>query len=303
MLIDTHCHVHFNAYKDDMNQVISRTLQKGVFMITVGTQRDTSQNGLQVAQKHEGLWASVGLHPNHLTRQTFWDDDELPSEQQATDLIRTRAEVFDSAYYAELAKHPKCVAIGECGLDYYRIPESSHLEDVKKIQEDTLRAQFDLATEVNLPVIIHCRDAHEPQAEIIKEYLAVGQLTRRGVIHCFTGTGEEAQRYMDMGFYISFTGILTFPPRKEEGEKDGLSNIQRVARDVPLDRMLVETDAPYLTPIPYRGKRNEPWYVKFVAEKIAELKGISVEKVEQQTTENARSLFRLDFPVKKNDDL
>ncbi len=295
MLFDTHCHVHFHAYKDDMDEVIQRTRENGVFMITVGTQRDTSRNGLLVAEKYEGLWASVGLHPNHLTKQEFWDDDELPPEEQANGLIRTRAEVFDPGYYAELAKHPKCVAIGECGLDYYRIPEGVEVEEVKEVQEAAVRAQFDLATQANLPVIIHCRDAHDPQARIIKEYLDAGKLARRGVIHCFTGTREEAQRYIDMGFYVSFTGIITFPPRKGEGDEDGLSPLQRVVRDLPLDRLLVETDAPYLTPIPYRGKRNEPWYVKFVAEKVAELKSVSVDEVEEQTTKNAKRLFNLSF--------
>ncbi|MEK7614840.1 MAG: TatD family hydrolase, partial [Patescibacteria group bacterium] len=161
MLIDTHCHVHFNAYKEDMDDVIKRTLAKGVFMITVGTQADTSKNGLEVAERYDGLWASVGLHPNHLTQQEFWDDDELPPEDQATPKIKTREEKFDLEYYRSLVSHPKCVAIGECGFDYYRIPESVDLNDVKRRQEEALRLQFDLATEADLPVIIHCRDAHK----------------------------------------------------------------------------------------------------------------------------------------------
>ncbi|MBI5370197.1 TatD family hydrolase [Candidatus Uhrbacteria bacterium] len=291
MLIDTHCHVHFNAYKDDMDAVIRRTLDKGVFMITVGTQRDTSANGLKVAELYDGLWASVGLHPNHLTRQEFWDDDELPPQAQATPLIKTRAEVFDPAYYLKLAQHPKCVAIGECGLDYYRIPEGVDREDVKRVQEAAVRGQFDVATQANLPVIVHCRDAHATQADLIEEFVKEGKLARRGVVHCFTGTIEEAQRYLNLGFYISFTGIITFPARKGEADGDGLSALHRVVREMPLERMLIETDAPYLTPIPHRGERNEPWYVEFVAQKVAELKGISFDKVAEQTTENARKLF------------
>lgn len=293
MLIDTHCHVHFNAYKDDMNEVIERTLAKGVFMITVGTQKDTSRYGLEVASLHEGLWASVGLHPNHLTKQEFWDDDELPPQQQATGIIKTRAEVFDSEVYRELAKHPKCVAIGECGFDYYRIPDGADVEEVKRAQAYALRGQFDLATEMHLPVLIHCRDAHDPQAALIKEYVDAGKLKRRGVIHCFTGSMEEAQRYIDLGFFISFTGIITFPARKGEVDADGLSPLQCVVRDVPLEWMLVETDAPYLTPISFRGKRNEPWYVEFVAAKVAELKGTSLQEVVEQTTENAKKLFKI----------
>ena len=293
MLIDTHCHVHFNAYKEDMDDVIKRTLAKGVFMITVGTQADTSKNGLEVAERYDGLWASVGLHPNHLTQQEFWDDDELPPEDQATPKIKTREEKFDLEYYRSLASHPKCVAIGECGFDYYRIPESVDLNEVKRRQEEALRLQFDLATEANLPVIIHCRDAHKDQADLIEEYIKAGKLSRRGVVHCFTATLEDAQRYIDLGFYISFTGILTFPARKNEANVEGLSPLQAVAKALPLEKILIETDSPYLTPLPFRGTRNEPWYVEFVAKKIAEVKGISFEEVAQATTKNAKDLFRI----------
>ncbi len=284
MLYDTHCHVHFNAYKGDMDEVIARTLGKSVFMITVGTQKDTSHYGLEVAARYDGLWASVGLHPNHLIRQEFVDDLEL---------IRTREETFDPDHYRELARHPKCVAIGECGFDYYRIPDGVDVEEVKRVQEAAVRGQFDVATDAELPVIVHCRDAHEIQASVIREYVNAGKLARRGVVHCFTGTIEEAQRYIDLGLYISFTGIITFPPRGGEADEDGLSPIHRIVRDVPLDRLLIETDAPYLTPIPFRGKRNEPWYVQFVAEKVAELKGVSVEEVAEQTTQNAKKLFSI----------
>ncbi len=291
MLIDTHCHIHFNAYKQDMDDVIKRTLAKGVFMITVGTQKDTSKNGLEVANRYEGLWASIGLHPNHLTPQEFWDDDELPPEAQVTPKIKTRGERFDFAYYRELTQHPKCVAIGECGLDYYRIPESLDLNEVKRFQEEAVRLQFDLATEANLPVIIHCRDAHKEQADLIEEYVKAGKLGRRGVVHCFTATLEDAQRYIDLGFSISFTGILTFPPRKNEATAEGLSPLQAVAKALPLEKILVETDAPYLTPLPFRGTRNEPWYVEYVARKIAELKGVSFEEIADATTRNTKELF------------
>jgi len=307
-MIDTHCHVHFNAYKDDMDEVIKRSLEKGVFMITVGTQKDTSRNGLDVAEKYDGLWASIGLHPNHTCEQTFFDDDELPPEEQATPKIQTRCEGFDLDYYRDLAQHPKCVAIGECGLDYYRIPESANREEVIEKQKRELCKQFDLASEVHLPVIIHCRDAHTDQAEIIREYIENGKLTRRGVVHCFTGTREEAQAYIEMGFFISFTGIITFPPRKSDAPSAllrsatggrassgniHLSPIQKVVQDLPLGSILIETDAPYLTPEPHRGERNEPWMVRFVAEKIAALKGISAAEVDRVTTENAKRLFQI----------
>lgn len=298
-MIDTHCHVHFNAYKEDMDDVVRRTLEKGVRMITVGTQATTSANGLRLAERHEGVWASVGLHPNHLCEQEFYDEQEgdaVPGESHPTPgvlgtpgvRIKTRCETFDHATYLELARHPKCVAIGECGLDYYRLPE--HLDRVELIaqQKVSVRQQFDLAHEVGLPVIIHCRDAHADQQAIIREYAEAGKLQRRGVIHCFTGTLEEAKAYVELGFLISFTGVITFPPRKSEGP---ISPLQTVVRDLPIEHMMIETDAPYLTPVPHRGERNEPWMVTFVAEKISELKKVSLEEVSHVTTENAKRLF------------
>ncbi len=281
-LFDSHCHVHFNAYKDDMDEVIRRTLDKGVFMITVGTQKDTSRIGLEVAERYDGMWAAVGLHPNHTVEQSFWDNDELPADKQVTPKIKTRSEIFDTEYYRELTKYPKCVAIGETGLDYYRIPEGSDRKDVIDKQVATVRAHFDLATEVDLPVVIHCRDAYGPQADLIQEYTEAGKLPARGVIHCFTGTEEEARRFLDLGFYISFSGIVTFA-----------KDLQWVAKALPLDKLLVETDSPYLSPEPERGKRNEPWKVVYVAEKLAELKEVSVEEIEEATVKNTKDVFRI----------
>jgi TatD DNase family protein len=281
-LIDSHCHVHFNAYREDMDEVIRRTLEKGVFMITVGTQKDTSRSGLETAERYDGMWATVGLHPNHTVEQEFWDNDELPPGEQATPKIKTRAEVFDMDYYRELTKHPKCVAIGEFGLDLYRIPETADRDEVIRRQVETVQAQFDLATERNKPVVIHCRDAYSMQAQMIREAIGAGKLDRRGVIHCFTGTLEEALAFIDLGFYISFSGIVTFA-----------KNLQEVAKALPLEKLLVETDSPYLTPAPDRGKRNEPWRVEYVAQKLAELKGVSFDEVAQQTLKNTKQIFDL----------
>ncbi len=293
MLFDSHCHVHFNAYKEDMDEVIKRTLEQGVFMITVGTQKDTSRIALEVADKYDGVWGTVGIHPNHLTKQSFFDDDELPPEEQATPKIHTRTETFDLEYYKGLAKHPKCVAIGEFGLDYYRIPEDQNREEVIETQKKVVRAHFDLADEVDLPVIIHCRDAYKDQIEIVKEYVEAGRLKRRGVVHCFGGTLEDANQFVEMGFCIGFTGITTFPARKSDMQYDGLSEIQHIAKTIPLENIFVETDSPYLTPAPHRGERNEPAYVKFVAEKVAELRGLSFEEIEAATTENVKRVFRI----------
>lgn len=278
-LIDTHCHVHFNAYKDDRDEVIRRGLSAGVKMITVGTQKDTSRVAVETAREYDGLWASVGLHPNHLTAMEF-DEDEMP--------VKTRTESFDKEYYRALASDPKVVAIGECGLDYYRLPANVPIEDVKKTQEETFRQHVELAVELKKPLIVHCRDAHDDVLRILDEYVRTPTHQCVGVIHSFTGTWHDAERHLEQGFHIGINGIVTFPPRK--GASDPLPD---VVRRIPLDRLLLETDAPYLTPIPFRGKRNEPAHVRFVAEKIAELHNVSVEEVARQTTQNARTLFNL----------
>ncbi len=291
-MIDTHCHVNFNAYKEDMDEVIKRSLNEGVFMITVGTQTGTSKSAVEVAQKYDGVWATVGLHPNHLCEQEFTDPNEL--EDIAT--VKTRCEKFDPKYYRELASDPKVVAIGEFGLDYFRLPENLDREQVIADQKKSMRAHLDFATEVGLPVVIHSRESHTDQIEILKEYVGANKIPRRGVVHCFTGTIEEAEQYFELGFMISFTGIITFPPKRSD-TRNGVTEteIQKVVRDVPLEKIMIETDAPYLAPEPKRGKRNEPSYVKYVAEKIAKLKGVSVEQVAEETNINAMRLFGIKF--------
>ena len=279
--IDVHAHAHFNAYKEDMDEVITRSLDQGVGMILIGTQKNTSKKGVEVAQQYENVWSSVALHPNHLF-PVHIDEGEVP--------FKTREEKFDYEYYKQLAQQPDVVAIGECGLDWYRIPDGKDIEVVKQKQYQVFRQHLDLCEELNLPVIVHCRDAHDDCADILQEYVEAGKLSRRGLIHCFTGTLEEAQRYIALGFYISFTGIITFPPRKDEGD---MSPLQRVVQEIPLECITIETDAPYLTPHPYRGKLNEPAYVQHVGEKIAELKGVSVEEVRHVMMKNSTKLFQL----------
>lgn len=278
-LIDTHCHVHFRAYKDDVDEVVKRALQAGVGMITVGTQSSTSKAGVELAEKYDGVWTTIGLHPNHLHAQEFVDENELDPTLHT---VKTRAEHFDPEYYRELAKHPKVVAVGEFGLDYYRVPPGVDVEAMKRDQADAVRAQLQFASEIGKPVVIHCRDAHADQAQMIREEIARGGLARRGVIHCFTGTAQEAAVYRELGFLISITGIVTFG-----------KSVMDMVREVPLEQMMIETDSPYLAPAPNRGKRNEPSYVIEVAKKIAELKGVSVDEVARVTTENAVRLFRL----------
>lgn len=279
-LIDCHSHVNFNAYKDDANEVVRRSLDAGIGMLAVGSQFSTSERAVATAEKYDDVWAVIGLHPIHLFAQEV-DEEE--------DSFLTRAETFDPARYRALAaSSKKVVAIGECGLDYYRVPDNVTLEVLKQHQQETLRLQFDLALELGLPVMIHCREAHADVAALLEEYSRAGK-PLRGDIHCFTGTWAEAERYLALGFFLSFTGIITFPPKAAEKTKG--ETLQDVVAKVPLERLLVETDAPYLAPVPYRGKRNEPAYVRHVAEKVAELKGLTFDEVAAQTLKNSRKLF------------
>jgi TatD DNase family protein len=183
----------------------------------------------------------------------------------------------------------KVVAIGETGLDFFRIDEDRDRAVAERLQEDALREHLHLAASLRLPVVIHCRDAFTRLAQMLQEEQGNG-VRVPGVIHCFTGSWSEAQPLLDLGLHLSFTGIITFPPKKTD---DAAQHVHRVIERMPFDRILVETDAPWLTPIPHRGKRNEPAYVQHVAEQVAALRKIDVESVEKQTTQNAQRLFRI----------
>ena len=281
-IIDTHCHLNFRAYKADIDEVIRRCFDKNVEMITVGTQKDTSQVAVEIAKKYKGIWATVALHPNHLF--------PVEIDEKESSFI-TREESFDYDLYKELAQNPEVVAIGECGLDWFRVPEDVELEKIKQKQVEVFEKHLDLADELGLPVVIHCRDAHEDCFKVLKKYIDEGKLKKRGVAHCFTGTLGEAQKYHELGFLTSFTGIITFPPKKSSGEK--FSELQKVVQEVPLEMIMLDTDAPYLAPEPYRGKKAEPWHAIFIAEKNAELKGLTYEEVIKTTTKNAEKLFNI----------
>lgn len=247
--------------------------------MTVGTNITTSKSGVAFAEQHPDIFATVGYHPEHLT--SSYVDEHEPHDPLPYSI--------DSI--AEIAKSgsKKIVAIGETGLDFFRIDKDRDEQEATQLQEFALRDHIHLADELDLPLVIHCRDAFRRLATIIQSEQEAGKKAR-GVIHCFTGTWDEAQLLLNLGFHLSFTGIITFPPKKGE---DPERSIHRTIERMPIDRMLVETDAPWLTPLPYRGKRNEPTYVEHVAEKIAELRGISLDEVAEQTTKNAVSLFKL----------
>lgn len=278
MLIDTHCHLNFQAYKADVDDVIQRSLAAGMRVINVGTQRDTSKTAVDLAQKYPGkLFASVAIHPVHLHSQHV--DEEESS-------FNTREEAFDHAYYSDLASQPGVVAIGECGLDYFRAPDGVDEQAYKQKQKEVFLQHIQLAKEKDLPLILHVRPSKaEPQGAYLDVLEVLQQASyTRGVVHCYTGDLETAKKILDAGFLLSFTGIITFPNAKE---------LREVVKLTPLNKLMVETDAPYLTPQQFRGKRNEPLFVQFVAQKIAEVKGVPYEQVEQQTTKNAEKLFSL----------
>lgn len=283
MLIDVHSHVNFSAFKDDCPEVLKRALDGGVWVNNVGSQITTSRRAVEIAEKYDsGVFATVGLHPMHLST-TRVDVNEADAH------FVTRAETFDRAAYEPLAQSKKTIAIGEIGLDYFHLsaPEIADKEAEKAKQKETFRAQIALARDVGLPIMLHCRDSKENPEDAYWDMLEIvtesaGWIKVPGMLHCFTSSERVARAFIDIGFYIGFTGIITFPNAKA---------LQAVAAALPLERILTETDCPYLTPAPNRGKRNEPAYVRFVAEKIAELKNLPMEEVEKQTFENAHAVF------------
>lgn len=284
MLVDTHCHVHFNAFRDDSEEIIKKTREQKIYMNAVGTHKDTSVRAVACAEKYEGVWASVGLHPVHLFSQHL--DEEESSFQ-------SREEYFDEMYYEKLAKHPKVIAIGECGFDVYRIPEGLTVQKILERQREVFAGHVRVAQKVDKPLVIHVRDAYEEMIEAISAENASRQTSLRGVIHCYISNWKNAERFLALGMYLGFTGIITFPPKKNDPVAQ--EALLDVVRRTPLERMLLETDSPYLAPGKYRGKRCEPWMVSETAKKIAEVKGLSCDEVARVTTENAKKLFRITF--------
>jgi len=255
-LIDSHAHIQGSEYADEVEGVVERAKESGIEgIIVVGGAGEFASNeaAVALAESFPGLHATVGMHP-HDAKQVGTDE-----------LKRLKA----------LTANPRVIAIGETGLDFY-YSHSPH---------DTQRSVFSqfigLAWELDLPLVVHERDAHRDCADLLRS-LGAGRI--RGVIHCFTGDYDAARKYLDLGFYLSFTGIITFK---------NADSLREVARKVPLEKILVETDSPYLTPVPHRGKRNEPAYVRFVAQTIADVKNLDLEEVARVTTDNVRKLFQI----------
>lgn len=295
-LIDSHSHLHFRAYDTDRAEVLARTRALGIGCLTVGTMLATSRAAVEFAEiSGEDVFASIGLHPNYAGGQDYEDENEIaPNFSSLAPSINKslQREIFNAAAFEQLARHHKVVAIGETGLDYYRLPSGENPEIVRELQKESLRAHFALSDSVNKPLSLHCREAHDDLIQEIDRYRAKqGRLAAGGVVHCFTATQRTAESYLARGFYISFTGVITFLPKKSAPMIQ--EQLWEVVRAVPLERLLIETDAPYLAPLSHRGKRNEPIFIVEVAEKIAALRGISYEAVAQATTENATRLFKL----------
>ncbi len=254
MLFDTHAHLNDEQYTEDLAEVIARAQEAGVtYLNVVGFDRQTIEKAMELIDRYDFIYASIGWHP-----------------VDAVDMTEG-----DLAWIEELAKHPKVIALGEMGLDYYWD------KSPKDVQKDVFRKQIRLAKKVKLPIIIHNREATADIMEILKEE---GAEEVGGIMHCFSGSPETAKECIKMNFYISLGGPVTFKNAKKPKE---------VAEEVPLDMLLIETDCPYLTPHPYRGKRNEPAYVKLVAEQIAEIKGLTYEEVAQATQRNAKKVFNM----------
>lgn len=277
-MIDTHSHVNFNAFKDDALAVMQRALDKGIAVINVGSQISTSRRAVEIAEMYPKVYAAVGLHPIQL------QDMEVVEEGIS---FVTRAEEFKYEVYRELAGKDRVVAIGETGLDYYHINEKSDKEEAVAKQKKVFKEHIDLANEFKLPMIVHTRGDKERPDQAYYDILSELKKTKPkfgGVMHCYGGPVELIPDFVSLGMYISFNGILTF-------DKTGRN--EQTLLNTPEDRILAETDCPYLTPEPYRGKRNEPAYVEFVIQKMADVKSRSFEDMDQITTRNAERLFKI----------
>ena len=252
MLFDTHAHLNDPAFDPDREEVMAGLAAKGVGLVmNAGCSLESSRDIVQMAERYPWLYASVGSHPDSANEV---DEDVIEA-------------------YRQLCRHEKVKAIGEIGLDYY-------YEDIpREIQKKAFRMQMALAKELNMPVIIHEREAHDDGMRIVKEFPGV-----TGVFHCYSGSAEMARQLVNMGWYIGFTGVLTFKNARKAVE---------TAASIPLERIVIETDCPFMAPEPYRGKRNDPGYLYRMAEKLAEIRGITPEEAARATTENAKQLYRI----------
>lgn len=277
MLFDAHTHIQFPIYDDNRNEVIKRAQMARVKMVAVGTQYSTSLAAIELAEKYpRDIWASVGFHPNHVVDRDWYHDKK---EQTLSS-----PEVFDIEKFKELATHPKVVAIGECGLDYYRI--KNHELGIEEAQKKIFLEQAELAKEFDKALMIHCRpskgtdNTYEDLLSIIPNSLFIIPK----IFHFYVGSLLITKKLVDAGFYFTFGGVITFSRDYDE-----------IIKYIPLDKIMLETDAPYVAPDPYRGKQNEPSYIIETAKKMAEIKNISYDEVVKITTSTALQIFKIKF--------
>lgn len=258
--IDIHSHLGFGDYKDDLEDVIQRMKDSGIATITVGTDLESSREAVKIANKFENVWACIGAHP-----------------------ADKRDFIFDEKDFEELVKNPKVLAIGECGLDYFKLEDLQiNVLEEKERQKREFTKQIEFAIKYKKPLMLHVRDAYEDAYNILSIYKgkAVGLPAQAGNMHFFAGGLEWARKFIELGFTISFTGVITFARQYDE-----------VIKNIPLEKIHIETDSPFVTPAPYRGKRNEPTYVIEVSKKIAEIRGESIEKIQEQLIKNFENSF------------
>ena len=311
---DTHAHVNFNAFKDDGEEVLRRCFEAGMSVVNVGSQYSTSKRAVEYAHKFEnleakpplgglaskfsvGIYAAIGIHPVHLKKGSFthqdpWEIDEEESASSAGTKIPTVGETFDYAKYLDLAQDEKVVAIGEVGLDYHHFEENDDIEFLKNLQKETLVKFIQLANEVQKPVMIHCwgvksskeldharTDAYDDLLEILEKH----PVAKKGIIHSFIGSYKTANKFITLGYKLGLNGIITYG--------DGYD---RLIKEIGLENIVLETDCPYLTPRPLeKGTRNEPLFVSHVAQKIADVKNLSLEDVAKVTSQNAKEVLGL----------
>lgn len=246
--IDAHAHLNFSQFDLDREKIIFQCLKQGIGIINIGCDYQSSQKAVEIAERYQlGVWATVGVHPTE-----------------------ARSGSIDQEMLANLAKNEKVIAIGEIGLDYYR-------DYNVQIQKSVLGKQIEIAKELNLPIVFHCRQAHNDLLKVVRP----GRISR-AEIHCFDGPVEVLREYLKLGFFIGFTGMITYSSRLDD-----------VIKETPLNSIIIETDCPYLAPLPFRGQRNSPLYLKYIAQKIAQVKNISLEEVYQITYHNTKLLFNI----------
>ena len=277
--IDVHAHVNFPEFDDDRDEVIKRALDEGVYIVNVGTNIESSKRAISIADKYEeGVYAIIGIHPHEVM------------ELERMGLIEETLKDL-----SEMATHSKVIGIGECGLDFFKIEEYNpvidsaglpvlngvvDVEKIKEVQERVFRGQINISLAVDKPLMLHCRDSYGKTLEILYNYSRVPNVKLKGNAHFFAGSLEEALAFISCGFTVSFTGVITFA-----------KNYEDLIKEIPLEKILSETDCPYVAPVPFRGKRAEPLHVNLVVQKIAEIKGISTEEAREQIEKNVMHLF------------